>query len=56
MTSADKSRLVEYIWQRTCEEHRQGKPCVDRKAKGLVDGMHPGCREADDLITLVQEA
>lgn len=54
LSPAETGRLVEYIWQRTCEEHRQGQPCIDRKGKGLVNGVHPGCQEADELIILLQ--
>ncbi len=50
----DRVRLLEYIRQRTCEEHRQGLPCIDRKDKGLVNGTHPACQEADELIELVR--
>ncbi|MDQ6949022.1 MAG: hypothetical protein M3256_22875 [Actinomycetota bacterium] len=56
LSPADKTRLVEYIRQRKCEEHRRGLPCIDRKGKGLVDGMHPGCREAAELIEVVDGA
>ena len=56
LTAEERGQLVAYIWQRACEEHRSGQPCVARKGKGLVEGMHPGCREADEMIRLVQRA
>ena len=56
LSPTNKNRLVDYIRGRSCEEHRQGLPCVDRKDKGLVAGMHPGCREADEMEDLVQGA
>lgn len=58
LTPSDKTQLIRYINGRTCEEFRQGKPCVDRKVDPVVElaKPHPGCRKAAKMIAIVERA
>jgi hypothetical protein len=58
LTDDERDRLIRYIQARTCEEFRQGSPCLDRSGDTPVEMAepHPGCSSAAEMVALVQRA
>ena len=58
LSPQDKAELISYIEGRTCEEFRQGEPCLDRTGPVVVElaEPHPGCARAGRMIGLVRDA
>jgi hypothetical protein len=56
MTNQEKDELKNYILNRTCSEHRRGKPCIDRNNSKMIGDLHAGCHYAERLLTLVDAA
>ncbi len=58
LTDDERDRLIKYIQGRTCEEFRQGSPCLDRSGgtTAELDEPHPGCSLAAEMVALVRKA
>lgn len=57
ITESERSALISYIERRMCRDAQRGDDCVDRKGHGdLVDGRHPACLEAEEMIEIIRRA
>jgi len=57
ITDEEREHLISYIERRMCHEARRGEECVDRKDQGdLIDGRHPACLEAEEMIEILRRA
>ncbi len=57
LTADEKDDLRTYIRQRMCRDAQAGDDCIEREGKGeVVDGRHPACGLAEEMIVLVDKA
>ena len=53
LSQAEIQELRDFILSKSCEQYRQGQPCVPRNGTTMVGTLHAPCLRVQDMLALV---